>query len=103
MLTVTISGHGMPCIEVVNPIPEVRRIIRRAVTNPWMGDPDYEVSRRAGAFLQCDDASDDAPYVLVEFWQEDYQSFVDYLNEQLTEGMVKRNSRKGRIRYERNT
>jgi hypothetical protein len=76
LLTVTTSGHGMPCIEVVNPSPELREIIRRAITANRIDDPAYQLHTKAGAFLQGD-AED---WILVEFWQKDYQPFVDYLN-----------------------
>ncbi|MDO8504884.1 MAG: hypothetical protein Q7S36_03470 [Candidatus Liptonbacteria bacterium] len=70
----------MPCIEIQNPKPEVREIIRKAVLDNFMDSPAYKVSKKAGAFLQGE--TDD--WILVEFWQEDYQPFVDYLNKLLS-------------------
>ena len=75
-LEVTISSNGLPCIEVRNPTPELRRIIKGAIRTNHMDDPSYKLRQDAGAFLQGD--SED--WILVEFWQKDYQLFVDYLN-----------------------
>ena len=76
-LEVTISAHGMPCIAIENPTPEIREMIKNAVQANRINDLDYELRTKAGAFLQSDQES----YILVEFWQKDYQSFVDYLNQ----------------------
>jgi|GEM_PF-3417064 len=76
LLKVTTSGHGMPCIEVVNPSPELKKIIHRAINANHIDDPAYQLRTKAGAFLQGD-AED---WILVEFWQKDYQPFVDHLN-----------------------
>lgn len=83
MLEVTISIHGMPCIEILDSTPEVRQIIRSAVTGRFpVNDPRYEIHRNAQPFLQ----GDDGKWLLVEFWQKDYQPFVDYLNKLIEEG-----------------
>ena len=77
---VTFEGphHGQPSIEVPNPTEEERKkiysILNRA---PYFNDPLYEINHNAGAFLQ----SDGPDYMLIEFWGEDYQPFVDWLNE----------------------
>ena len=76
---VTFEGPhpGQPSIEVINPTQEERQkiysILNRAAR---FGDPVYEISHDAGAFLQ----SDGPDYMLIEFWGENYQPFVDWLN-----------------------
>lgn len=78
-LEVTMSVHGMPCIQIRNPSPRLQEIIHRALRANRVDDPAYILKTKSGAFLQ----SDAEDFILVEFWQNDYQSFVDYLNEQL--------------------
>lgn len=77
--TVVKGPHGMPSLSLRDPDPEVRTFVRKAVTSQWMDDVRYELRTQAGAFLQCDYEN----YVLVEFWQPDYQPFVDWLNENI--------------------
>lgn len=84
VLEVTISIHGKPCIEILDSTPgstpEIREIIRNAVTRILPTKHSlYEVHYNAQPFLQGDDGN----WMLVEFWQKDYQPFVDYLNEQI--------------------
>lgn len=79
MLKVTRSIHGMPCIQLINPSPEVRALIRRTVLNQQIDTKAYDVRTRAGAFLQ----GDEHDWILIEFWQDDYLPFVDYLNAQI--------------------
>lgn len=74
---VSTSGHGMNALELRDPDPAVRAFVRKSVTANLMTDLDYQLRVQAGAFLQCDTGQ----YVLVEFWQQDYQPFLDYLNE----------------------
>lgn len=66
----------MNALELRDPDP-VRAFVRKSVTANLMTDLDYQLRVQAGAFLQCDSQQ----YVLVEFWQQDYQPFLDYLNE----------------------
>ena len=73
---VTISIHNMPSVQLVNPTELERKFIVNTVCCNRMDDERYKLRQRAGAFLQ----SDSADYVLVEFWQKDYQPFVDWLN-----------------------
>jgi hypothetical protein len=74
---VSTSGNGMNALELRDPDPAVRAFVRKSVTANLMTDLDYQLRVKAGAFLQCDTQQ----YVLVEFWQQDYQPFLDYLNE----------------------
>ena len=79
LLTVSTSVHNMPCIEIQNPSLELREIIHRAIRANNFDDPAYQLKGKAGAFLQ----GDEEDWILVEFWQKDYQPFVDYLNAQI--------------------
>ena len=75
-LEITTSSNGLPCIEIRDPSPDLKRIIKNALKANHIDDPSYRLRQEAGAFLQGD--SED--WILVEFWQKDYQPFVDYLN-----------------------
>lgn len=77
-LNVTTSCHGMPCLELQPCEERVRNIIRSAVACQWMDDERYQLRSQAGAFLQGF-AEDRGGWVLVEFWQPDYQPFVELL------------------------
>jgi len=79
-LEISTSVHNMPCVQVENPSPRLRRIILRAITANGWDDPAYHLHRKAGAFFQADEED----YLLVEFWKPDYQPFVDYLNKQIS-------------------
>jgi len=81
MIIVTNSNHDMPCIQIEYPSPETAHFIKSAVLCQWTNKIEYQLARRAGAFLQS--FSND--YILVEFWRDDYQAFVDWLNENLEE------------------
>jgi hypothetical protein len=71
------SGHGMTALELRDPDPVVRAFVRKSVTANLTTDLDYQLRVKAGAFLQCDSQQ----YVLVEFWQQSYKPFLNYLNE----------------------
>jgi hypothetical protein len=73
MLQATMSANGMNCIEIKDPTPRVREIIKQAIACNLRGDPRYELGFKAGAFLQ----SDYEEWVLVEFWRPEYQPFID--------------------------
>lgn len=81
MLRVSRSHNRMNCIEVRDPEPRVRAIIKAAVACNWRGDERYELGSNAGAFLQ----SDHEDYLLIEFWGRDFQPFVDLLNRLIEE------------------
>ena len=87
MLKVTNSVHNMPCIEVRKANKRVQDIIKRAVTCQYMTDQRYILSGKAGAFLQGYD--EQSGWILVEFWQPDYQPFVDLLNKLIDEDKAK--------------
>jgi len=75
-MEVTKSVHGMNCVEICNPTKEQREIILEVIYDPYdVSDIRY----KSGAFLQCNTSD----YILIEFWLNDYQEFVDYLNKKL--------------------
>ena len=83
-LSVTFSPVGMPRIELY-PCPErIRNTIRAAVACQYIDDERYILGRQAGAFLQGFSENHDG-WVLVEFWQPDYQPFVDLLERLIAE------------------
>jgi len=69
----------MMCVNIYNPTKEEREKIHDIMRENRIGTKAYELSRNAGAFLQCDGDS----YMLIEFWNKNYQPFVAYLNEEL--------------------
>ena len=75
---VTFKGphKGQPSIVVADPTEEERKKIYRIMNARNFDDPLYHISRNSGAFLQ----SDGPDYMLIEFWADDYQPFVDWLN-----------------------
>lgn len=74
-------GHGnMNCIEMVDPDPRVYELVRRAIACPFIDDIRYELRNNAGAYLQSGNAED---WILVEFWNPDFQPFIDYLNAEI--------------------
>ena len=77
MFKITTSVHDMKCIQIKNPSNGVRTFLRSIVTCNWIHDDDYKVSKKAGAFLQCDYPD----YILIEFWNDGAEYFVDYINE----------------------
>jgi hypothetical protein len=70
---------GQMCIQIRNPPEEIREIVKIIVGCSWIDSKEYKVSRKAGAFLQCDYKD----YILVEFWKKDYQDFINFVNTQL--------------------
>ena len=76
MLQVTQSVHRMNCVETQD--PRIAKILRATVADNWMDSEAYKVRIRAGAFLQGYDEY--SGWALVEFWLDDYQPFVDYVN-----------------------
>lgn len=66
-----------PGVAIANPTAEQLAFLRRAMSACRMDDPAYVARQSAGAFLQCDSSH----YVFVEFWKDDYDTFVDYLNQ----------------------
>lgn len=83
-LQVTTSGHKMPCIELRGCDKKTREVIRSAMLCNYMQDPRYVLKMRAGAFLQGFDEYGEG-WLLMEFWQPDYQPFVDLLQELVNE------------------
>jgi hypothetical protein len=79
---VTISCHNMPCIELTDAPIEVMRELKAIVSCQYMNTPEYEVSKKAGAFLQGYEES--YRWILIEFWLKNYQEFVDFINENVT-------------------
>lgn len=77
-LEVTQSSHRMPCLQGHDLPLEIMRIIRAAVACNHMDDERYKLGRLSGAFLQG--YEENHGWVLVEFWQPDYQPFVDLVN-----------------------
>ena len=77
------SCHDQPCVEVMGAPPEVIAILKAAVSENRMYEKAYGMRNIAGAFLQGEDVA--SGWVLIEFWQENYMPFVDYLNERLKE------------------
>lgn len=80
-----ISVHDMFCIQGECD-QKVARIIRSIVLTQLVTNPAYRLRNAAGAFLQsyCDDS--DRAYILVEFWSEDgdaIMAFIDYVNEKV--------------------
>jgi hypothetical protein len=78
-LTVTESPHGMSCVQVENPSPELRRIVHMIMTDNRIDSEANKLTKKSGAFLQ----NNQKDYLLIEFWKEDYREFVDYLNQQI--------------------
>lgn len=78
-LIAKMSVHNQWCIEVINPSREVRKIIRETVLNNYINSEDYKQKTPGGPFLQCDHED----YILVEFWGDDFEPFVKYLNKKL--------------------
>jgi hypothetical protein len=74
---VTTGPHNMPSLELRDPEVEEREFLKYVLACNLIGDEKYELSQRAGAFLQ----SDSEYYVLVEFWQPDHESLVQWLND----------------------
>lgn len=81
LLEVNIDSKQMPYVELHNPTPEIRRKILAVMTNRDSMSEAYKLKTDAGAFVQ----SDDADYLLLEFWKPEHQAFVDYLNKILNE------------------
>lgn len=82
-LKVSTSAHGQPCVEVTNAPPEVIKIIKAALSENMMRVKAYNLRSASGAFLQGEGTA--SGWILVEFWQPNYQPFIDYLNECLKE------------------
>ena len=80
-LEVKNSVHDQPCIQITNPTKNERDIIKKCVCCQLMNTEEYNLSRKAGAFLQCDCED----YVLIEFWTPNFQHFVNFLNRKLIE------------------
>ncbi len=73
------SPEGLPAVEIKDASSETRTIIKRVLSSNMMGDPDYQMRTKVGAFLQGDSGG----WILIEFWKgstEEQQAFVDYLN-----------------------
>ena len=73
-----VSPHDQWCIQIRNPTKDQRDKIRSIVMNSWIDDEEYKLSQQAGAFLQCDYEN----YLLVEFWTENFEPFIDFINQQ---------------------
>jgi hypothetical protein len=78
-VNVSTSNNGMNCIELENAPVNVLTTIRSIVMDNWIHSVRYQVSKKAGAFLQGYDES--TGYLLVEFWSNNYQPFVDCVND----------------------
>lgn len=76
MFEVSTTCHNMPGIQVENPSSAQRQFLRYAMMENRMGEPAYELRSKAGAFLQ----SDCPDFIMIEFWNPEFQTFVDWLN-----------------------
>jgi hypothetical protein len=75
---VTKSCHKMNCIEAVNlPVEELKRLTSIVLCN-IIDSVEYKACKKAGAFLQGYDES--SGWILIEFWNEDYQDFMTLAN-----------------------
>lgn len=68
--------HDQKCIQIKNPTKEERDMICEIVLDSCIDSDGYKARVKAGAFLQCDYED----YILVEFWRNDYQEFVNMIN-----------------------
>lgn len=79
----SMTCHDQWCVEVFGAPPEVVKVLTVAVRSNWTKDPAYRARQGSGAFLQG--ISEQDGWVLIEFWEDHYQPFVNYLNERLKE------------------
>jgi hypothetical protein len=81
------SVSNLPCIELIKGNPAHHHFLRHCVTIQWMDDPAYKLKSMAGAFLQGGLYPNrvDLSWTLVEFWTPNYQSFIDWMNQQVQE------------------
>ena len=77
--------HGSMGIELFNGNPQHHELLRRMSTVQFMDHPAYAIRQAAGAFLQGQDDSYEREWTLIEFWKENYQPFVDFLNKKIEE------------------
>lgn len=94
---VTTSHHGQPCIQGNGISVKVMRLVRNIVTNNYTPSDDYKMRLHGSPFLQGYQEEDAyGPYneaesdegvgwILVEFWNDDCQPWVDYVNKCLAE------------------
>lgn len=80
-IEVTTSVHDQKCIQIENPSSIESKIIRGCVLENRMDTEEYKNRTKAGSFLQCDYPD----YILVEFWSNNYQPFVDMINRKFRE------------------
>lgn len=91
---VTKSANDMPAIELKNPAPEIREFILQAMRENRLGHPAYEARSKASAFLQ----SNSNDYLLIEFWNQTYKEFIEYLNTEF-EGWYKQAMESGLLEF----
>jgi hypothetical protein len=78
--------HGnMPGWEAEGVDLETMLLIKRMVLANHMDSPDYKAKQGSGVFLQGYQEPDDHSkgWIFLEFWQPNYQRFVDHVNAEL--------------------
>ena len=78
--------HGnMPGWDAKGVSITTMRLIRSIVTNNRMDSADYQAKIGSGVFLQAYDES--TGYIMLEFWQPNYQPLIDHLNAAIAKEM----------------
>jgi hypothetical protein len=76
---------GMPGWEATGLDLETMLLIRSVVMANHFDSPRYQARRGSGVFIQGyqEPTDREGGWILLEFWQPDYQRFVDHLNAEL--------------------
>jgi hypothetical protein len=85
----TKSCHNMDAVELIDGDPIHHAYIRRCVTAQYTSDEAYQRKHLSAPFLQGQDDPtrySNSQWTLVEFWGQEPQAFVDWLNEQIKGG-----------------
>lgn len=76
MLELTLSGNNMYCIELTATSVELKNFLRSELLNNMMNSEAYQQRSGVSPFLQ----GDSGEWILIEFWSNDYDKIVNYIN-----------------------
>jgi len=75
------SCHGLNCIQAHDMNPALCLRVKRIALDNDTRNISYKLAKQSGAFLQGFDV--ESGWIFIEFWKEEYQEFVDYVNKRL--------------------
>lgn len=77
--------HGTPAIEIHDASKKLHSFLCSVVSNNWIDDEEYKVSKGSGAFIQGGSHLEEG-WILIEFWRpEGVQAFVDFITKKWEE------------------